>query len=367
MGNARRLQDGRWEMRVEGQCPRTGKRVTKRRRFRTKREAEAAEVELRAEIAAGPRREPTTLGDLARQWIESRGPDWTPRTMEHNATTAKLHILPHFGSWRVGEIRRSDVLAWRDEQRRTTYQVPRRALPGTKVRRVLPTTHAINGRVRVLSSLLGFALERELIESNPCAAVKALPTDRKPKAVTADELGRLLRAAWDSEPDYAPLITLLAYTGLRWGEASALQWGDIDSERGVIHVRRALSGGEVSTTKTGTHRTVALVPPVADALAGLTRTSVWVFPGPKSGRPIRSGGRYHAALQRIRRRAGVKSPVTFHGLRHTFNNLVRQASSETVARSLTGHSTESMTEHYSHVGDDEKLAAVLSIVGRVGG
>ena len=35
---------------------------------------------------------------------------------------------------------------------------------------------------------------------------------------------------------------------------------------------------------------------------------------------------------------------------------------EIVTRSITGHVTQAMTEHYSHVGAEEKLAAANSIV-----
>jgi integrase len=47
-----------------------------------------------------------------------------------------------------------------------------------------------------------------------------------------------------------------------------------------------------------------------------------------------------------------------HGLRRTFNDLLRQVSSGEVVRSIMGHLGERMTEHYSHVRGDEKAIAV---------
>jgi hypothetical protein len=41
--------------------------------------------------------------------------------------------------------------------------------------------------------------------------------------------------------------------------------------------------------------------------------------------------------------------IPVHGFRRTFNNLPRQVASGEVVRSMTGHVTERMTEHYSHV------------------
>jgi hypothetical protein len=66
-------------------------------------------------------------------------------------------------------------------------------------------------------------------------------------------------------------------------------------------------------------------------------------------------------LERACQLAGVGKRLTTHGLRRTFNNLSRQLNGEIVTRSMTGHVTAAMTEHYSHVGRDENLAAVTRI------
>ena len=46
-----------------------------------------------------------------------------------------------------------------------------------------------------------------------------------------------------------------------------------------------------------------------------------------------------------------------HGLRFTINNLLRQVAPGEVVRSITGHVSAEMTEHYSHIEDDEKREA----------
>ena len=58
-------------------------------------------------------------------------------------------------------------------------------------------------------------------------------------------------------------ISVLAYAGLRPGEALALRWGDV--RRNTIRVDRALSLGEERSTKTRKNRVVRLLkPPAAD-------------------------------------------------------------------------------------------------------
>ncbi len=61
----------------------------------------------------------------------------------------------------------------------------------------------------------------------------------------------------------------------------------------------------------------------------------------------------------------VKRHMSAHRFRHTLNNLLRQLSSGMVARSITGHTTEEMTEHYSHVGIEERRAAVAGVVSLI--
>jgi len=66
-------------------------------------------------------------------------------------------------------------------------------------------------------------------------------------------------------------------------------------------------------------------------------------------------------------RSGVGGRITTHGLRRTLNNLTRQVSTGEVVRSIIGHSTERMTEHYSWIELDEKRAAITGVLRLVEG
>lgn len=60
-------------------------------------------------------------------------------------------------------------------------------------------------------------------------------------------------------------MSVLAYAGLRPGEAVGLRWGDVRDR--TILVERAVALGEVKTTKTGKTRSVRLLGPLASDLA----------------------------------------------------------------------------------------------------
>ena len=64
---------------------------------------------------------------------------------------------------------------------------------------------------------------------------------QKANALTREELGMLLRTCQEHFPASYPLVSLLARTGLRFGEALALQWDDLDFHGRGIEVRRTFS------------------------------------------------------------------------------------------------------------------------------
>src|SRR5262249_59590242 len=82
---------------------------------------------------------------------------------------------------------------------------------------------------------------------------------------TREELGRLLRMCQERFPAAYPFVSLLARTGLRLGEAIALQWGDLDFHGRFIEVRRNCVRYRITTPKSGKTRRV-------DMSQGLTET-----------------------------------------------------------------------------------------------
>ena len=91
-----------------------------------------------------------------------------------------------------------------------------------------------------------------------------------------------------------------------------------------------------------------------------------------SSRCTRTGWPRNVRLERLPRSGGCwcgpgrTKRVSVHGLRRTFNNLSRQVVGVIVTRAITGHVTEEMTEHYSHVDRAEKLRAADQVVALAG-
>src|SRR5207248_1296129 len=126
-----------------------------------------------------------------------------------------------------------------------------------------------NNTVAVLRHVLNVAIEAGVIYSNPAAALKraairgkeiALPTIDKFNALLAE-----MRAGHSRDSrNCADFALGLAATGMRKGEANALEWRDVDFEAGEIVVR----GDAETGTKNWELRRVPLIP---DARALLQR------------------------------------------------------------------------------------------------
>jgi integrase len=123
------------------------------------------------------------------------------------------------------------------------------------------------------------------------------------------------------------LILLLAYTGLRWGEATALRVCDIDFDRRRVNVSRAFSdvGGRVvlGTPKSHQSRTVPVPPFIAIELAGAVDSQrpddlIFTMPG---GSVMRMSNWRRATFVPARARAGLSDRFRVHDLRHTAASL----------------------------------------------
>ena len=147
------------------------------------------------------------------------------------------------------------------------------------------------------------------------------------------------------------------------GEALAIEVGDVDFEQGALMVRRALSGGEVLSPKSGDGRVVPLTPeltahlrPATDGRAAHAR----VVANEAKETPRRQ--EVLRTFKRLLRRLGLKER-SFHSLRHSFlSRLVRRGASVEAVRILAGHSSLTVTERYVHAtaGDLRRAIGLLS-------
>jgi integrase len=186
---------------------------------------------------------------IAETWAPQRAADLKPATREFYSGLYRAHIAPTFATVPLREITPQRVAAWQADRVK--------AGAGRK---------AITRALRLLGGILAYAVELEHVQVNAARAVRPVRVAKAKtgRALSAREV-EALRALLD-EP-WAMLVSILAYAGVRPGEALGLRWGDIGEQ--TIRVERALSlcDGSVRGTKTDTARTVRLLTPLSADLA----------------------------------------------------------------------------------------------------
>jgi integrase/recombinase XerD len=199
-----------------------------------------------------------------------------------------------------------------------------------------------------LKFLYGVTLDRpEVAERLPWPKVPR----KKPDILSGTEVEKVLEAMASLVP---AMVVLTAYgAGLRISEACRLRVEDIDSRRGLIHVR--LGKGKKD-------RYVMLSERLLRALRGYClKTGVragYLFPGRKRGHLTPEAVR--VSLRGAVKAAKLKKRVTAHTLRHSFaTHLLELGTDIRIIQALLGHGSIRTTAGYAQVSA-RHLATVKS-------
>lgn len=175
------------------------------------------------------------------------------------------------------------------------------------------------------------------------------------KAMTREQRQVFLETAARETPRYYPFFFALAGTGMRLGEALAVQWPDVEPLSRTITVSRAFSLRKLDTPKSGHGRTLDMSQALADTLSRLEITRKeerlkyewedmpkWVF-CTKDGKPLED---WHVrkAMMTILKKAGLPQHFTPHCLRHTYASLMlQQGESPAYVQRQLGHASIQLT------------------------
>jgi len=337
----------RWQVRYVD--PSGGERA---KNFPRKSDAEKFLVTVETDKLRGewvdPRLSKITFREWTDRWWGTTSP-LKPYTREGYESLLRVHILPRFGDVPIGRIQPLDIREWVSERHSS-------GLSASRVRQAY----------YLVAQILRAGVESGYLTRTPCIGVKLPRMQRREmRFLTADQV-RLIADAM-REP-YDTLVYVLAYGGVRWGEACALRRGRCELLGSRLHVAESLSeirgGFDFGPTKTYQRRTVVLPGFLRDRLA--EHLAHYVEADPEAlvftearGGPLRrkafSADHWKPALES----AGIED-LRVHDLRHTcVSLLIATGANPKAVQAHLGHSSIQVTfDRYGHLfpSDQEALA-----------
>ncbi len=304
-----------------------------------------------------------TFKELSHLWLETYKLTVKPQTYDATVTRLNRHIMPTLGNIKVDKITASDIQMLIN--RLSKYYVNYTAVRSV-IRKVL--------QQGVLLGLIDYNSARDIIlpRKQPNAKKKVKFIDPSDLKSFLEHLETSQHKRYNLYFD-AVLYQLLLSTGLRIGEACALEWGDIDLENGTIAINKTYnknlkflstaktqSGNRVISVDKKTLRSLKLYQMRQRQLFNEVgaRVSEVVFATPT--RKYFNASVRQSALDTRCKEAGIER-FTFHAFRHTHASLLLNAGiSYKELQYRLGHANISMTlDTYGHLSKDKEKEAVL--------
>lgn len=356
-GTIYQLPDGRWRVTVSVRVAGSLKRLSRTRRKRA--DCVAILPELRGMLTGMPTGDPAgTLGNYLARWLATVvRPHLAANTYEAYERAVRLHVTP-----RMGNVRLAKLCPLHIEEFKAAMMADR----------VKP--RAAQAAFQSLRAAMTYAVyPLQIIKANPCNGIKVpRHTKRTMRPFEAAEMRLILE---DSEGTRWHALYAIAFgCGLRIGELFALEWSDIDWDKGQISVNKQACdhAGAIVVKKPKSKssiRTVEMPATVKRSLrnhraiqmqSGLAGCQL-LFPtlhGQHLGR-----ANFHSDEWKLRLARCGLAHRGFHNTRHTFAtlSLLAGVNAAVVARAL-GHCSPAITHGvYSHVLPSSEGAAAIAM------
>ena len=317
--------------------------------YDSKKEAQLACAELVASKTPAKAHD-ATYGQMYELWMETYKLNVKNSTLKRTEQIFRDHILPSFGRLKVADVDPIQCQHWTTEQAKKSVD--------------------FNLRYSYMSKIFDFSMRQGVIDKNPAALVERPKRKRvarkkaELKFYTREELQLFLSLCEARLPHmWYVFFRLLAYTGMRRGEALVLTWDDLDEEAHTIRVCKTVTHGEhgayiSDTPKTArSNRTILLDDTTLQLLLSLDHSSEFIFHNRKGNYPTPS------MVVRMMHRAVDGSDLRYispHGLRHTHCSLLFSAGvSIPEVQDRLGHSDVKTTlDVYNHVYQSDKADAL---------
>ena len=215
-------------------------------------------------------------------------------------------------------------------------------------------------KIATLRSFYKWSARRGITRTNPMTAIRTpRQAKRLPKALTVDEIERLLSTPSDKEVlgmrDRAMLETLYS-TGIRVSELVGLNFDDLDEGGEAMRVRG--KGKKERIVPLGTHALAAVKRYIQLVQADPRCAAWWKDDGSGRSKPLfvnKHGKRLSSRsvrrkLDKYLIQAGLDPDISPHTLRHSFaTHLLENGADLRTVQEMLGHQSLSTTQIYTHL------------------
>jgi integrase len=320
-----------------------------------------------------PEKNQITVAELCETWLDDEGKRSRmrgarfgelrdPKNIDLDRGRIKRHINPLIGNKLVVKLTPKDVRKMRDDiadgKTACTVKTKKHGLA-----RVKGGDGTAARTVRILSTILSYAVREEIIDKNPASGAASSPQHFRERFLSQDEIDRLYLSLRDEEHEFGhkhgiTIIRLLLLTGCRKSEIEKLKWSELDLQRGFFYFRKSKTGAKV----------IPMAMEVRNILAHYLRVSDsdYVFPASRTRLSNKEVDQPYVGTPgiwiKVRKRADLHG-VRLHDLRHTFASVAADRGLNLpMIGALLGHSQPSTTARYAHLANEslQKASAMVS-------
>ena len=351
-----------------GTDPNTGNRIrVTRQGFSTKKEASTAISRLKVDADEGTfiKASNDTFQAVYDLWLEQYRNTVKESTLQKTMELFNNHILPAFGNMKMEKITVSFCQK--------------------KINEWFKFHSKYNVMKNYTSAVLKFAIRMDLIKSNPMDKITVprkmakVDQDDELKYYNKEELQHFFSCCREDATQsnnllWITLFRLLAFSGMRKGEALALTWKDLDFQNETVSISKTVARGLgnrllIQTPKTATSKRTIILDGIT-----LSMLSTWrkrqamdflklgfntmneeqlIFPNTKNELMIPT--KPDQKLDRMIKKNGL-TRITVHGFRHTHCSLLFEAgASIKEVQDRLGHADIQTTMNiYAHVTEKAK-------------